>query len=128
MKGRDLSLEELAELAKVDLAKYKASKPEQTNSTLKFIEQEAQLTSDVDQCLALCQTTLAVVASKCRHTSLVKKRWLFWWVLRTEFGWTYKDIGRLTGHDHASVMHGVKSMQEKYNIAICSEERSDELA
>jgi chromosomal replication initiation ATPase DnaA len=42
---------------------------------------------------------------------LVAARWHFWTLLRAR-EWSYPRIGRETGHDHTTVIHGVRRWAE----------------
>lgn len=48
------------------------------------------------------------ILSKRRPRHIANARWEFWYLLRTELGWSYPRIAAFTGHDHTSVMHGVR--------------------
>jgi chromosomal replication initiation ATPase DnaA len=46
-----------------------------------------------------------------RHKTAASARREFWNTLRDTLGLSYPELGRLTGHDHTTVMHGVKVRQ-----------------
>lgn len=48
-----------------------------------------------------------------RHKTAAAARREFWNVLRDTLGLSYPELGRLTGHDHTTVMHGVKVRQRE---------------
>lgn len=51
------------------------------------------------------------IAGKVRQAPIVAARWEVWRRLR-DLGWSMAEIGRRTGHDHTSVMHGLGRLAE----------------
>lgn len=56
--------------------------------------------------------TVAILGKR-RQRHIVQARWEFWYLLRTELGWSYPRIAEFTGHDHSSVLYGVKGHEAK---------------
>ena len=54
-------------------------------------------------------TLLGEIPAKCRTKSVVRARWTGWLALRLE-GLSWSEIGRVTGHDHTTVMVGVRKL------------------
>lgn len=53
------------------------------------------------------------INNKTRKHEIVAKRFLFWRYLHDN-GYNLTRIGRITGHDHASVIHGLERLRNKF--------------
>lgn len=51
-----------------------------------------------------------------RRLHIVRARQEAWFLLLTERGLSYPAIGRATGHDHTTVIHGVQSYCKRVGI------------
>ena len=60
--------------------------------------------------------TAEQIRSRSRAAHVVRARWLAWADMVAN-GASYSEIGRLTGHDHASVMYGVRRIAQQKESA-----------
>lgn len=56
-------------------------------------------------------TTSAHIVSAARHKHINHARQMFWLAARHHLGVTFDLLGRMTGRDHATVMHGIEHIQ-----------------
>lgn len=54
--------------------------------------------------------------SKTRIRSVVTARNCFYFILKTQYGITYQDIGRIFDKNHATIIHGVRSTRNLLDI------------
>jgi chromosomal replication initiation ATPase DnaA len=56
--------------------------------------------------------TATEIFSPARERERVEARQIAWWLLRTA-GWSFPRIGRFSGFDHSSVLHGVRVVEAR---------------
>jgi chromosomal replication initiation ATPase DnaA len=58
--------------------------------------------------------------NKRRFRNIVESRYIYWYYLRKN-GFIYSEIGKRTGHDHATVINGIrrlKALMDVYDVSI----------
>lgn len=55
---------------------------------------------------------LRAIKSRVQAPHIVWARWNAWTAMREALGWSYPHIAAITGHDHSTVMHGIKKVQQ----------------
>jgi chromosomal replication initiation ATPase DnaA len=53
------------------------------------------------------------IACQTKNRIIVRHRWAFWYHLVVRCDWTLPMAGRRTGHDHTTVLYGVRKHAEE---------------
>lgn len=56
-----------------------------------------------------------------RSAPIVYARQEFWWRVIVERGWTTIPAGKLTGHDHTTVVYGMQAHEKRYRVGRLAE-------
>lgn len=69
--------------------------------------------------IAVCDflgVSLLQIRSRTRKMDIVKARFLCWYFIYKNLGWTFEKIGKEYSYDHSNVSHGVKSIELSYEL------------
>jgi chromosomal replication initiation ATPase DnaA len=54
------------------------------------------------------------IVSRIRKRTLIDARFIFCYMLKSEFNFTYESIGKILDRDHTTIIHSVKTHKERY--------------
>jgi chromosomal replication initiation ATPase DnaA len=76
---------------------------------------ERDLVELLDQVCRRRAVTRDEVCGEARTKAVVRARHEVWWLLRNhpEVSFSFQEIGRLFGRDHATVLHGVRAHAQR---------------
>jgi chromosomal replication initiation ATPase DnaA len=62
----------------------------------------------------LCGVTLEDAYSPTRRADVVRARSITWYILSKHYGWTLTSIAKHSQKHHATVLHGIASIEDAY--------------
>lgn len=62
-----------------------------------------------------CCVKVEDITSRIRRRTVIDARFIFMYLLKSEFNYTYEYIGKVMGRDHTSVIHAVNTHRERYH-------------
>jgi chromosomal replication initiator protein len=83
---------------------------------IKKFKRDRITTDDVLSIVAKnCCVNVSDITSRVRKHEVIDARFMYIYMLRTEFSYGLKQIGNLLGRDHTTIMHAVQTHRERYH-------------
>jgi chromosomal replication initiation ATPase DnaA len=60
-----------------------------------------------------CGVTVNMIVSRCRERKSVDARYMFIAMMRSEFGYSLKEIGNMLNRDHTTILHALNTYHDR---------------